>query len=54
MKDDTTWIIVVVLFVGFLFFMLSTQGLSDGAGTLIAILIVFIIPWVLSKVFNKK
>ena len=54
MKDDSTWIIIVVLFVGFLFFMLSTQGLNNGSGTLIAILIVVIIPWVLSKVFKKK
>ena len=54
MEHGTTWIIVVVLFVGFLIFMLSTQGFNNGSGTLIAILIVFIIPWVLTKITNKK
>lgn len=53
MKNDTTWITIAVLFVGFLIFMLSTQGFNNGSGTLIAILLVVIIPWVLTKITKK-
>ena len=46
-------IFFVILFVGFLIFMLSTQGLNNGSGTLIAILLFVIIPMIINKGIRK-